>query len=177
MGALNFYQYQPGSEATAAFYTAVLDAINEHGNSGYTGTIAEKHELSIIQANPVPQVIADYIAETLIDQADERIYDKWGPAGAIPIGPTEVISTREVHLNNHEVHSRSYVTPGSLLRRSGILKPNEALDTRASDLQHTTRHARYGEPVQNTLSGRIVINELKEPTTTIEWLFFGWASS
>jgi hypothetical protein len=85
MGAAAFATFQPGDQdVQKAFREAREYAHYMHGHEGYSGTIAEKHEVVIIQALPVLSTSdAEKMAWELIDASDPRIHDKWGPAGAI----------------------------------------------------------------------------------------------
>ena len=86
MGAFDFYHdIDDDIPAEQAFTAAVQQAAWDHGHSGYTGTIAEKTEFVIITNEPMDRPDAQDLAEKLINEGDERINDKWGPAGAIPI--------------------------------------------------------------------------------------------
>jgi hypothetical protein len=95
MGAYTFTTFAEGKTAKEAFADAVNDARYEHGNDGYTGTIAEKHNFKLIafpdyiditKANPVDAThFALKYAETLIENNDKRISDKWGPAGCLDL--------------------------------------------------------------------------------------------
>ncbi len=84
MGADPFITYARGDSAREAFNTAVEDARYESGNGGYTGSIAEKERFIEIklpeEADPVTE------ANMLIEEDDERICDKWGPAGFFSLG-------------------------------------------------------------------------------------------
>ena len=94
MGADTFMVHASGTNAQRAFLAAKEDAYYEFGHGGYSGTIAEKDSIVTI---PLPesidindkenfeQAVIDY-AESLIDDEDRRIDDKWGPAGCIPMG-------------------------------------------------------------------------------------------
>lgn len=84
MGASTFEVVARGKTAQEAFNSAVSQAQYESGHGGYTGTIAEKRSFTMI---PLPQGRdpRDFINE-LIDKADPRIDDKWGPAGCIDLG-------------------------------------------------------------------------------------------
>ena len=84
MGAVDFYTEARGKTAQEAFNKAIDQARYDHGHAGYTGSIAEKHAFVIIQvpAGSDPH----HYAGRLIDQADPRIRDKWGPAGCISLG-------------------------------------------------------------------------------------------
>ena len=85
MGASTFETLGTGHSAREAFQSAVENARWEHGHGGYTGTIAEKNEFVMI---PLPEDRANDwgpYARELIDQADPRIDDKWGPAGCIEL--------------------------------------------------------------------------------------------
>ncbi|MCJ8332420.1 MAG: hypothetical protein HRT89_21215 [Lentisphaeria bacterium] len=83
MGAETFMTQANGKSAQDAFNAAVEDANYEHGHGGYTGTIAEKCNFTTIPSTEENSY--DY-AEKLIDEGDERIDDKWGPAGCIELG-------------------------------------------------------------------------------------------
>lgn len=84
MGAENFTNIAEGKTPEAAFLTAKEEAFYDHGHSGYTGTIAEKDEFVMIDlpAGEDPHKYAD----SLIENDDPRIDDKWGPAGCISLG-------------------------------------------------------------------------------------------
>jgi hypothetical protein len=86
MGGQTFCISARGATAQAAFHAAHSEACHEHGHGGYTGTIAEKSEFVMI---PVPADRTGDVwgyAQELIDDGDERIDDKWGPAGCIDQG-------------------------------------------------------------------------------------------
>lgn len=85
MGGTTFSQYQPGLEVRAAFTEAHDLARYEHGNAGYTGSLAEKDSYNVITREPMSRSEADRLADRLINDSDPRIDDKWGPAGAIPV--------------------------------------------------------------------------------------------
>lgn len=85
MGAVDFEQYQPGESAKEAFEAATEEARYLHGHGGYSGTLAEKHSFVIVEKDPLPLREAQKRAYDLIEDEDERIRDKWGPAGAIPV--------------------------------------------------------------------------------------------
>lgn len=107
MGASEFTQIERGDTAAKAFRAAVDQAKYDHGHSGYSGTIAEKHEFVVIKAPEVaalPQPkgpddeallprrdAAIKAAEALMEAEDQRIRDKWGPAGCIDIGDGEFL--------------------------------------------------------------------------------------
>lgn len=84
MGATTFFTEAKGATAQIAFDNAVGEARFEHGNSGYIGTIAEKTEFILIEDKPLDP--RSY-AHELIDDADERIDDKLGPAGCLELAP------------------------------------------------------------------------------------------
>lgn len=82
-GATDFLTKAKGVDMKEAFRNAVEEARREHGNGGYTGSVAEKHTFVAIRMpegkNPV-----DYAYE-LLNNGDSRIEDKWGPAGGIDL--------------------------------------------------------------------------------------------
>jgi hypothetical protein len=83
MGATVFMQRAKGATAKEAFAEAVRQAQYDWGHAGYTGTVAEKDSFVIIQQ--VEGLGAEELADKLIDERDERIDDKWGDAGCIPV--------------------------------------------------------------------------------------------
>lgn len=83
MGANAFKVESTGRTAQEAFDRAVEEAQYDYGHSGYTGTIAEKGSFVMIQ---VPDGETPYsYAKELVSTGDERINDKWGPAGCIQV--------------------------------------------------------------------------------------------
>ena len=84
MGAQQFVVIENGTSATDAFRRAVEHAKWENGGGGYSGTIAEKTSFVRIACpegvDPVEH------ARALLDADDERVDDKWGPAGCIEVG-------------------------------------------------------------------------------------------
>jgi len=84
MGADPFIVGARGETVKAAFDRAVEDALYEHGHSGYTGSIAEKD--SYVEIELPEGAEPELEANRLIDEDDERISDKWGPAGCFALG-------------------------------------------------------------------------------------------
>jgi hypothetical protein len=85
MGAQPFITEAHGTDARKAFHKAVDDALYDFGHNGYTGTIAEKSTFVIL---PLPKNSKPYReANRMIDEDDQRISDKWGPAGAFELKP------------------------------------------------------------------------------------------
>jgi len=84
MGAETFFHTALGKTAKEAFRMAVKDSEYEYGHRGYTGTIAEKDSFVFVAQKTFPDrdSAMDY-ADKLIDEGDERIDDKWGPAGCV----------------------------------------------------------------------------------------------
>ena len=84
MGADVFMTTAKGSDARNAFISAVREAQYECGHGGYTGTIAEKSDFSVI---PLKEGLGPHeYADELIDDCDSRIDNKWGPAGCFDLG-------------------------------------------------------------------------------------------
>ena len=83
MGAADFYTYGRGATPKEAFKNAREEALWESGHGGYSGTIAEKRAFVMIDLPHNSEAMA--YAELLIEQADSRIDDKWGPAGCIKV--------------------------------------------------------------------------------------------
>lgn len=89
MGAATFFTRSYGKDAKQAFASAREQALYEHGHSGYSGSVAEKSNFrTIVIPNisglPEPEDAVRY-GDELIERRDQRIDDKWGPAGCIEI--------------------------------------------------------------------------------------------
>lgn len=90
-GASEFDVFVRGTNADKAFKSAVKYAEDDSGRGGYSGTIAEKSEFTLIQRTPVSREEAnEIVARTLDDN------DKWGPAFALPIAESKVIMDKSV---------------------------------------------------------------------------------
>jgi len=87
MGAEVFFNRSSGENAEEAFNKAVEQACYDFGHSGYTGTIAEKDSYVLIRL-PAGSDPTQY-ADELLDACDERVNDKWGPAGMFDLGDGE----------------------------------------------------------------------------------------
>jgi len=84
MGAEQFGFKWKGKTAKEAFHDAVRQYAHERGHGGYTGTIAEKHEFTMIEL-PAGADPGDYAA-LLMERQDDRVNNKWGPAGCFDLG-------------------------------------------------------------------------------------------
>jgi hypothetical protein len=84
MGAESFCQEAEGKTIEKAFNAGVEAAAYDYGHSGYTGSLAEKCSFVEI-ALPEGREVKEYVKE-LFREDDDRISDKWGPAGAIKTG-------------------------------------------------------------------------------------------
>jgi hypothetical protein len=83
MGATEFYhKVENEPSIDVAFRRARREATEAYGNRGYTGSISEKDKYRQISAVDTYEE-ADDLAYKMISDADPRIDDKWGPAGAI----------------------------------------------------------------------------------------------
>ena len=89
MGAETFFHKTSGKDAKEAFRNAVQESEYDFGHRGYTGSIAEKDSFVNITL-PKGKDAGDY-ANELIDEGDERIDDKWGPAGCIKLDKGEYL--------------------------------------------------------------------------------------
>ena len=83
MGACEFTTASKGATAQEAFISARDQAQWEHGHGGYSGTIAEKGSFVEIEL-PEGKSASEY-ADELMNNQDERVDDKWGPAGCIKV--------------------------------------------------------------------------------------------
>ncbi|MCX4666420.1 hypothetical protein OG453_07025 [Streptomyces sp. NBC_01381] len=85
MGALDFYTTAAGPDLQTAFNTAHEHAEWEYGTSGFTGTIAEKDEVVLLDEPKRSEQDAEARAKELLDGDDPRISRKYGPAGALKV--------------------------------------------------------------------------------------------
>jgi hypothetical protein len=85
MGAEVFSSRAAGKDADEAFQAAVKQAEWDYGHAGYTGSIAEKDDFVLVVNEPMEIGAAAAFADQLINDDDERVTDKWGPAGCIPL--------------------------------------------------------------------------------------------
>lgn len=84
MGASVFFSTANGSSAKEAFRIACDEAAYEYGHGGYTGTIAEKNDYVMCSETTFASYKdASEFANKLIDNDDDRVSDKWGPAGCV----------------------------------------------------------------------------------------------
>ena len=82
MGACSFKNDSTGSSASIAFRGAVEQARYMHGHGGYSGTIAEKDDFTVV----LPEG-----SETPLECVGRHIEldtfgNKWGPAGCVHLG-------------------------------------------------------------------------------------------
>jgi hypothetical protein len=84
MGASTFVNFSKITSKDEAFRHLVEEAQYEYGHGGYTGTIAEKGD-SVDVGTVATKKEAYDLANKLLDEDDDRISDKWGPAGCITI--------------------------------------------------------------------------------------------
>jgi hypothetical protein len=89
MGGTTFYTYAFGADADEAFRRAVDQAEKMHGIAPYSGTISEKNSYAVIPEDEHKGKEKLKYAGTLISEADARVDDKWGPAGAINVSGTQ----------------------------------------------------------------------------------------
>lgn len=99
MGAQDFQEYSDLLDVNEAFKDAHDRACYEYGHGGYTGSMAEKGDYTIISSAPVIMEHAQELITKLMNANDPRISDKWGPAGAIAIGePSGPVKTKKLKL-------------------------------------------------------------------------------
>ncbi len=86
MGAETFSCRAKGKTPEEAFRAAKQKAQYDYGHAGYTGSIAEKTTFTVITPPKEWELMPAKYAGEMIDNGDDRIDDKWGPAGAVKIG-------------------------------------------------------------------------------------------
>lgn len=90
MGAQTFYTYEFGSDVNEAFRKAKRAAKDRYGHQeGYSGRINMKDSVKVIPEDEHKGRQKKNVARELIDECDDRIDSKWGPAGAIDCSGTK----------------------------------------------------------------------------------------
>jgi hypothetical protein len=97
MGACDFYVSSRQTDANVAFRTLVDQSQYEDGAGGYTGTIAEKSDFTILTHAPQSPEELEALQEKHSDG------DKWGPAYAAPFAESSLGKERTV-----KVRAKSY---------------------------------------------------------------------
>lgn len=88
MGAERFCVEARGKTAQEAFSESVREARYEHGNRGYTGTIAEKSSFAEVALPFTPDNSAEgrkVVLNYVNDLCSDKFADKWGPAGCVQL--------------------------------------------------------------------------------------------
>ncbi|MEU3704760.1 hypothetical protein AB0E82_21030 [Streptomyces anulatus] len=172
MGAYDFTAYQHGTDVKTAFRAAVEEAQYENGHGGYTGTIAEKDEYTVITTTPVPMDEAEKQASELMNADDPRIRDKWGPAGAIPVLTGD--RTVEITITTADAPTGGFQSledaASTVLAARGELREGEKPAYGITGIYE--QHPRTGRPYTGTL--RVPLEG--GPLEHTGWLFFGYAS-
>ena len=172
MGTTEFQVYAEGVDPEKAFRNAIGEATAEYGNRPHTGSVAEKSEFIVVHADPVPYNKAEKIAmQALV--SDERIQDKFGPAGAIAVATTG--RTVEVSIPERP-EGYANLTVAAEAAIADIRLPGEKyFGVAESQCTEYGDSHRVGAP-SRIMSGhlRVVLTGGKETHTG--WLFFGRAS-
>jgi hypothetical protein len=89
MGASAFFETATGTTLNEAFGKARDAAQQMYGQNPYSGTIATKPDVILIErpASTLDEAMAH--AHQLIDNADPRIDNKWESAGALRLHPID----------------------------------------------------------------------------------------
>jgi hypothetical protein len=90
MGAQSFIVEIWARSEHQAFRKAREDAHWEHGQGGYTGSIAEKNRFQMVWTSPEEEPVD--LAEKLLEDDDSE-FSKWGPAGCIMTPHKRVIDS------------------------------------------------------------------------------------
>jgi len=195
VGAVTFEVYADGADPDAAFDAARQAAQHEHGYGGYTGTLADKDGYLIITATPIDPDRAATLAADLIDRADPRVDDKWGPAGAIAVcHPTRTVTIDDLAgtaTNTWPLDEQALAQIAQVARQRGLISSDETVgDGRLSSHRPANRlhrrEARVAPAAARSVTytnGTAQLTVRKSPAALAAqsrpdgWLFFGWASS
>jgi hypothetical protein len=190
MGASTFEVTSWGSTPQEAFSNAVDQAQYDYGNAGYTGTIAEKSEFTIISVPKQWEGNEEEYAYKLIDDGDPRVDDKWGPAGCILLeshdGVEKVPYATTVEKYPQE-GTRKWETVFKVSSGAGTSFREFSSQTEAEKfakewVKETNQTARIriekklvnGD--QNIVTIRPKTKDVKIKNARNKYLFFGWAS-
>ena len=107
MGADFFITAGEGATLKEAFAQALAQANWEHGHGGYSGTLAEKDSAAAMSTTLYWD---DEVTQRCHDlMSDERVDDKWGPAGALAhkrVTRTETVTVEGPHHTDWEAAAR-----------------------------------------------------------------------
>jgi hypothetical protein len=91
MGSHNFELVVPGTNVRTAYAEACSEAEAEYGHRGSNGSISTTSGVTLDTATPMAEEEARRYAAGRLDR-----YDKWGPAGAIPLLAERAIHRRTI---------------------------------------------------------------------------------
>lgn len=191
MGATTFHNLQPGADPDKAFAEAVAAAAAEYGDGECTGTIASKDGYVIVADKPMTPEAADKLAGQLLDDEDERVDDKWGPAGAIPVADPRVRVQIEIPPGVYDT-DRAAIDAAVKAHGFGGAKPSHVPHTLygmpeeskyreylgSGDYGSAAYAPRPGANRFRILPGATIEVEITQPAAGLNaWLFFGWAAT
>lgn len=124
MGAHGFVEFHPGPDCAAAYRAACEQALYEHGHDGYNGTISTTDGVSVVQATPLPQAVAERLAESKLEQ-----FSKWGPVGAVAVGDPAAyrLRSRTLTITTEQQGPLYHDTLLELARAQLTLQPGETI--------------------------------------------------
>lgn len=93
MGSTNFTEYGEGTDPGAVYNRLVQQALHEHGNDAYNGSISTTGGFVVQQTTPVTLDEAYRIAEDSLDR-----YSKWEACGALPIVDDGQVKARVLNI-------------------------------------------------------------------------------
>ena len=128
MGACDFYESSSYVDVNKAFQSITENARYEHGAGGYSGTIAEKSDFTILTHTPQsPEEL-----QALQEQYDDG--DKWGPAYAAPYAESSLGKERTV-----KVRAKSHAEAEEKLREKLKGKSFKLKEMKPLTLPHTNK--------------------------------------
>jgi hypothetical protein len=190
MGANTFEDYAWGKTPQEAFQSAVEDAQHECGHGGYTGTIAEKHDFTMIEVPAKWKGNEEEYAYHLMQEDDSRISDKWGPAGCIIVQSKDSfdeVPYATIVERYKQQGARKWETAYRLTAPENYIR-YENSQTEAEKVAKEYAKA-HNVSVQITILKRLMNGDdrivrvvpktktVKSKQTLNKYLFFGWASS
>jgi hypothetical protein len=121
MGACDFYESSSYVDVNKAFQSITENARYEHGSGGYSGTIAEKSDFTILTRTPQSPEELQALQERYSDG------DKWGPAYAAPYAEATLGKERTVKVRAKDYQGAEKALREKLKGKSFKIKEMKAI--------------------------------------------------
>ncbi|SCG08138.1 hypothetical protein GA0115259_112443 [Streptomyces sp. MnatMP-M17] len=155
MGAYDFITPGSDQDVENAFLGAKEEAAWEFGHGGYTGTIAEKSDFVLVADSPMSPAAAEKYAQHLLESDDERIRDKWGPAGRSRWTTAPGCSWATPPRHRATRHRRTWARAAAVISPAVTLRLGQAAAGKGgTDMEDPQAEAADGENGEDPASSR-----------------------